>query len=356
MLDIKKRFRNQGVAPAFSSLEPKSFDSNACQAKAPQRIPGLRNRWGFSFLGNESGGGAVLEQREGKPMQRINLSLGFTALLLSAGVALAQSDTAWNKSYPVSGQPNLVVSVGDSHLNIHSCQSCKEVRITVTMENTSLSKYTLEESQSGDTIHFSLKEKTNFGLHADWHAKKVLVDVETPRELTLDASSSDGGLTASDLHGNLTIHTSDGSQDLEGVSGNLKLRASDGALRLHNATGTLEARTSDGSQEISGSFSTLELQSSDGSISVALAEGSKLNAESRIESHDGSVTLKLPKSFQADLAVSAHDGSIKSTLPLVVEGYNSNGNDGHEIHGKYNGGGSLLTIHTNDGSVHLSTM
>jgi Putative adhesin len=289
-------------------------------------------------------------------MKTLALNLALSALLLPAAAATAQSDTMWDKSYPVSGQPSLFLSAGDSHLNIHPCGSCKTVHIHVTAENTSLSRYTLEESQSGDTVNFSLKEKPHMGVHINWHSSSVRVDVETPANLTLEARCADGNLTATDLHGDLTIHTSDGSQELSGLSGNLKLHSSDGHLQLRNGSGALEARSSDGNQDIAGSFSSLQLHSSDGSITLELAEGSHLSSDSRVESSDGSVTLRLPKSFPAELAVSTSDGSIQSTLPLVVDGFNSKGNSGHNIRGKFNGGGSLLTIHTSDGSVHLTTL
>jgi Putative adhesin len=289
-------------------------------------------------------------------MKIIALKLALSTLLLSAAAAVAQSDTTWDKSYPVSGQPSLFLVTGDSHLNIHACAGCKAIHIHVTAENTSLSRYTLEENQSGDAVHFSLKEKPHMGVHVNWHSSSVHVDVETPADLTLDARSADGNLVAAGLHGDLTIHTSDGGQELTDLSGNLKLHSSDGHLRVRNASGTLEARSSDGNQDIAGAFTSLQLHSSDGSITIELAEGSHLSSDSRIESSDGSVTLRLPKSFPAELAVSTSDGSIQSTLPLVVEGYNSKGNSGHNIRGKFNGGGSLLTIHTSDGSVHLATL
>ena len=291
-------------------------------------------------------------------MKTITLNLALSILLLSAAAASAQSDTTWDMSYPVSGQPSLVLSTGDSHLNIHSCGACQSVHIHVTASgDATLSRYTLEESQIGNTVHFSLKEKPHMGFHVDWHSSSsVHVDVETPANLTLDARSADGNLTAADLHGDLTIHTSDGNQELTGVSGNLRLSSSDGQLHVRNASGILEARTSDGNQEITGTFTSLQLHTSDGSIRAELAEGSRLSSDSRIESSDGSVTLRLPKSFPAELAVSTSDGSIQSTLPLVVDGYNSKSNSGHSIRGKFNGGGSLLTIHTSDGSVHLARL
>ena len=55
-------------------------------------------------------------------MKTIALKLALSTLLLSAAAALAQSDTMWDKSYPVTGQPSLFLSTGDSHLNIHACE------------------------------------------------------------------------------------------------------------------------------------------------------------------------------------------------------------------------------------------
>ena len=288
-------------------------------------------------------------------MKTVNLNLALSILLLTAAAASAQSDRVWDKSYPVTGEPTLFVSTSDSHLNIHSCGACQTVHIHVSAENTSLSRYNLEENQSGSTVHFSLKEKMRVGVHFDRHSS-VQVEVETPGKLTLDAGCGDGNLTAADLHGSLTIHTSDGRQELTGLSGDLKLHSSNGHLTVRNASGSLEARSSDGSQDISGAFTSLQLHSSDGPITIELAEGSKLSSDSRIESSDGSVTLRLPKTFQAELAISASDGKVESTLPLVVEGFSSKDNSGHSIRGKFNGGGPLLTIHTSDGSVHLSAL
>jgi hypothetical protein len=289
-------------------------------------------------------------------MKNIALNLALSTLVLSAAAATAQSDTTWDKTYAVSGQPTLSLSTGDSHLNIHACNGCQAVHIHVTAENTSLSRYILEEAQSGNSVNFSLKEKPHMGLHVNMHPSSVNVDVETPANVTLDARCSDGNLTAAGLHGDITIRTSDGNQELTGVSGDLKLHSSDGHLNVRNASGTLETRGSDGTQDIAGAFTSLQLHSSDGSITIELAEGSHLSSDSRIESSDGSVTLRLPKSFPAELAVSTSDGSIQSTLPLVVDGFNSKGNSGHNMRGKFNGGGSLLTIRTSDGSVHLATL
>lgn len=283
------------------------------------------------------------------------LRLAPAALLLPSLAAVAQnSDTSWQKSYPLNGRPTLNLEVGDSSLTVHPCPSaCTAVHVRVTLQGTTLSRYTLEESQSGNAVRFSLKQKPNLGFHIQWHnAQTVRVDVETPPELTLQARTADGSLDLHDLRGDITSTSSDGSQTLENISGNLRLHGSDGGITVRRSSGTLEARTSDGSLDVSGNFSALQLHSSDGAMRVALDEGSRLTQPSSIQGSDGSIDLRFPQHFPADLDLRTSDGSIQSSLPLTVEALGSTSK--HDIHGKLDGGGAPLSIRTSDGSIRLS--
>ena len=69
----------------------------------------------------------------------------------------------------------------------------------------------------------------------------------------------------------------------------------------------------------------------------------------RLESGDGSVSLELPPDLSADVDLHTGDGHIDLDMPVTTEGKIRT----NEIHGKLNGGGSLLTIHTGEGSIHL---
>jgi hypothetical protein len=61
------------------------------------------------------------------------------------------------------------------------------------------------------------------------------------------------------------------------------------------------------------------------------------------------VTVQLPDAFAADVELHTGDGHISLDMPVSVEGQLGHNN----IHGKLNGGGNLLTIHTGDGSIRL---
>jgi DUF4097 and DUF4098 domain-containing protein YvlB len=140
---------------------------------------------------------------------------------------------------------------------------------------------------------------------------------------------------------------------LDHVSGDLRVKSGDGHVKITNAEGALEARTSDGNLSVDGTFHVLAVHTSDGTLDLNLRQGTKLTEASTIQSSDGSVTLHLPQSFAADLDVHTSDGHVDCALPLTMDHYHSSGGEGHDLHGKLNGGGAPLTIHTSDGSVKI---
>jgi len=279
-------------------------------------------------------------------------------LLMAVGVVSTQAGGAdWQKSYPVSGKASVAVSTGDASTEVRSCGSCREVRIRVEWNDREPGDYFLNEFKSGDQVNFELKEKPHFGFHIGGGMRRgPHVTVETPSVADLNARTADGALKVSGIQGSLELHTSDGAVDVWDVAGTVRLTASDGAIRIHNASGTLESRSSDGSVAIDGRFTAVQVHTSDGSLDLTLAEGSKLTAASHIESSDGQVKVRLPRSLAADLDVHTSDGRIDCSLPVTTEGYNSSNSSGHSLRGRLNAGGAPLAIHTSDGNVTISAL
>jgi len=281
------------------------------------------------------------------------------ALALAAGICISAQAGAqdWQKSYPVSGKASLTVSSGDASVDLRSCGACRAVSVRVEWMDRKPADFTLTEFQTGDHVSFELKEKPRLGIHismGNYHEPRVTV--ETPTALDLEARTSDGGLHVSGVQGNLELHTSDGGVDVEDVGGSLRLTASDGSIKIHNVTGTLESRSSDGYATIDGKFTALQVHTSDGNLDLTMAEGTQLAGASRIESSDGRVTVKLPRTLAADLDVHTSDGRISCELPLTMEGYNSAHSSGHNLRGHLNAGGVPLAIQTSDGNVTIAAI
>jgi DUF4097 and DUF4098 domain-containing protein YvlB len=285
------------------------------------------------------------------------------ALLLAGAAALAamptlaqDADHLWTKSYSVSGRPTLNLEIGDAGVQISPCGTCREIRIKVETEGAKLSDYRLEESQTGDQVRFLFKEKPHVGVHITWHKTQTKVTVETPAELALEARSGDGNVNVSGLSGELGLTTGDGNLTADHLSGKLRVKSSDGHVKITDSTGALEARTSDGNLTVDGVFNSVAVHTSDGQLEMRLREGTKLSEPSSIQASDGSVTLRVPQGFAADLNVHTSDGHVDCTLPLTMDHYDSKDGGGHNLHGKLNGGGTPLTIHTSDGSVKIEQL
>lgn len=294
-------------------------------------------------------------------MRRVRAAMSFSALaiglaLMAGACALAQTGAGdWQKSYPVSGKASMTLGTGDASVELRSCGDCREVRVRVEWRDRKPGDFNLNEFQSGDHVNFELKEKPHLGIHfVMGQIHEPQVTVETPAALDLEARTSDGGLKISGVQGSLELQTSDGAVDVEDVQGAVRLTASDGSIRIHNVTGTLESRSSDGQATVEGKFTAMQIHTSDGNLDLTVADGSTLNTASRIESSDGRITVRLPRTMAVDLDVHTSDGQINCALPLTMEGYNSAHSSGHTLRGHLNGGGVPLTIHTSDGNVTIT--
>jgi hypothetical protein len=292
------------------------------------------------------------------PAMKTKLPLAVLGLaVLTTLTAVAQdSDHSWSKTYQVAGKPTLTFETSDASVQFTSCGDCREIRIHVQTEGRKLSDYRLEEGQTGDQVHFLFKELPRLGVQITWHNERTRVTVETPAQLTLQAKTSDGAVSLAGLQGELGLTTGDGDVTIDHVSGDLRIKSGDGHVKISNASGALEARTSDGNLTVDGLFHAVTLHTSDGTLDLNLREGTKLTEASSIQSSDGSVTLRVPQSFAADLNVHTSDGHVDCALPLALDHYNSSGGDGHDLHGHLNGGGTPLTIHTSDGNVKIEQL
>src|SRR3984885_113632 len=284
-------------------------------------------------------------------------ALALAALtVLSSLTGLAQDpDHSWSRTYPVNRKPTLTLETSDAGVEFRSCGDCHEIRIHVEVVGRKLSDFRLEEHQTGDEVHFLFKELPHLGAHVSWHKQQTHLTVESPSELTLQARTSDGNVTLSGLQSELSLTTGDGNVTLDHVSGNLRIKSGDGHVKVTDADGAIDAHTSDGNLSVDGLFHALALHTSDGTLDLNLREGTNLAGPSTIQSSDGSVTIRVPQSFAADLSVHTSDGHVDCSLPLTMDHYQSGGS-GHELHGKLNGGGTPLTIKTSDGNVKIESL
>jgi DUF4097 and DUF4098 domain-containing protein YvlB len=249
-----------------------------------------------------------------------------------AAAPMARADE-WAKTYTVSGKPELRVDTSDADISVDTWdKNTIEAHITSNRFKINGSDLKLDEHQSGDTVQISLRFPSHpimFGFGGK--NQRVEITIHMPREGRMNLRTGDGHIRIANFKGAMELESGDGHQDIDSVDG------------------TLRARTGDGHIHARGRFDNLELSTSDGSVDARVMNGSTMNSSWTVRTGDGSVTLDLPEHFAADLDMHTGDGHIRVDMPLAVEGHISERN----IHGKLNGGGNTLTVHTGDGSINL---
>ena len=258
----------------------------------------------------------------------------FAVLTLGLATSVAHADE-WSKTYTLQGKPDLRVETSDASIRVDTWdQNTIEAHVTTEKWKIGEGGVRVTEHQAGDTVQLEVRnphETCIVCIHISGRGHHTEVVIHMPKE------------------GRVNLRTGDGSIELSNFKGPMELQTGDGHAELASVDGSLHAHTGDGHIRAEGRFDALDLHTSDGHIDARALPGSTMGSGWELRTGDGSVTLEVPADFAADVDLHTGDGHINLDLPVTVEGQLSHNN----IRGKLNGGGSLLTIHTGDGSIRL---
>jgi DUF4097 and DUF4098 domain-containing protein YvlB len=258
----------------------------------------------------------------------IGLILG--SLVCSWAAVPARADD-WSKTYTITGKPDLRVDTSDANIHVSTWdQNTIEAKVTTTRYKIGDDGIRIEEHQTGDVVEIDVRFP-HHGITIGWANHSVEVNIHMPREGRVDLRTGDGKIEIGNFKGEMQLHSGDGSQEIDGADGKLRATTGDGHIRAN------------------GRFDELDLKTGDGRVEARALAGSAMARGWRLETGDGTVTLEVPENLAADVDLHTGDGHIDLDLPVTTEGKIREG----EVHGKLNGGGNLLVIHTGDGSIRL---
>ena len=300
------------------------------------------------------------------PNAKLLLTLGF--VMLVAAIAPHANAEEWTKTYPVTGRAQVRVETNDGAVQIYTGDS-KQVDFRVVYNDYEMNKNIhVDSRQDGDSVQINARVNGHWGFSWGSNRRGIRIEVHMPKDADLQIDTGDGSVTTQSVNGKVKIHTGDGSVrtqevsgdvdidtgdgsiTVDGAKGDIRLRTGDGHIDARNLDGKVDAMSGDGHIKLDGRLDALTVKTGDGSIDARLQPGSKLNSSWSIRTGDGSVDVVLPPDLQANIDASTNDGHISLGIPVTVEGTFSNS----QIHGKMNGGGQPLVIHTGDGSIRLS--
>jgi hypothetical protein len=298
----------------------------------------------------------------------IRTGMACAALLAAAAIAPSARAEDVVKSYTVTGRANVHVDTNDGSVRVTTGDN-KQVEFHVEYHGLELGRnLRVDSRQDGDKVELTARMTGHWGFSWGHNSRGLHIEVRMPRDAdlqvetgdgsvqadsingTVNIHTGDGSVKANSLNGSIDLHTNDGSIAVDSLKGDIRLRTGDGSIEARDLDGKVEADSGDGHIRIVGRFDALNVKTGDGSVDTRVLPGSKMVSSWTIRTGDGSVDIVLPSDFQTNIDASTGDGHISLGIPVTVEGTFSNS----QIHGKMNGGGQPLTIHTGDGSIRLS--
>jgi len=277
---------------------------------------------------------------------RRTLSMTFAVALVALATATAARADQWSKNYSVSGKPDLTISADNGRVQVIP-GAAGQVSVRVTTTNRRIpDDVRVTASQDGNAIKVEVKQAHHF-FHIE--SGSVEVDITVPAQVDLDLKIGNGPISIGAISGNLRAGTGNGRIEATGAHGGIYLRTGNGRITVSGLDGSLDAHTGNGSVDASGRFSALSAESGHGQVKVTVLPGSKMASAWEVRSGVGSVTVRLPAQFSAELDGSTGVGRITIDFPVTVSGELNHSS----IHGRIGNGGPTLRVHTGVGSVHI---
>jgi hypothetical protein len=282
------------------------------------------------------------------------LVLGCLSSACSIDVAGAGVTVLEEKTFTLTGQPELTLRTGDGSIEVRSWDR-NEIHLEIhrraatTEEAKALE---VKTSQDGNRIVIDAPDRHGpRTIHiGNWVGESVSFVVRVPRQLLMDATTGDGSISLEDLEGKLTLRSGDGSIRGGRVQGDVSAHTGDGSIALTDAAGRVDLDTGDGSVRLSGRLEAIRVHTGDGSVTLDVLDGSQMAGDWSLDTGDGSITVDLPSQFSAEIDASSGDGTIR------VNGNSANRNR-DEDRGRYNGrlgaGGRTLSARSGDGSISI---
>lgn len=275
-------------------------------------------------------------------MKRCHLSL----FVLLVGTLAFAAEGSFQRTLQVSGPVDLEIQTGAGNITVHAGGG-NTVQVNGTIKGHGFdADERVRQLESNPPI-----EQDGNNIRVGHVSSELLQNISISYDITVP--------TATSLH----AHTGSGNERIEGIRGPAEARTGSGGIEITNLAGELRASTGSGSITLQNIQSSVNAHTGSGSIRASGIDGAfdgrtgsgnidaegKPTSEWRLHTGSGSVTVRLPSEAAFDLAAHTGSGSISVDQPVTVHGTVGR----HELRGKVRGGGTLVSLETGSGNIHV---
>lgn len=129
----------------------------------------------------------------------------------------------------------------------------------------------------------------------------------------------------------------------------LSLRSTNGGISISDVEGQIEFRTVNGGVKLMNLAGDVTGRTSNGGVDVDLNGATWVGAGLNVETSNGGVRLRIPEQYSARLEAGTVNGGFEIDFPLAVQGRVD-----REISANIGAGGPLIRVRTNNGGLKVT--
>ncbi len=172
----------------------------------------------------------------------------------------------------------------------------------------------------------------------------IRFEIETPGDTQLRAHADSGGIHVADIHGPVDCKTDSGGIEITDVSAAVHAAADSGHITARNINGSLFAHVDSGGINASGIAGSIDARTESGSLKLAQTTPAAITAKA----DSGNVTVTLAPGAGYEVSAETDSGHISVPEMTVHSTFSS-----HHIEGTIRGGGPLIKLKADSGSVTI---
>jgi DUF4097 and DUF4098 domain-containing protein YvlB len=273
-------------------------------------------------------------------------------------VGAAQFSTQEEKKFAVTGTPQVDLRTFDGSIEVRGWDK-PEVLVEIEKRGNSqaaVDKIQVKATQTGNTITVDIPKVASTAHVIFGPSPSASLIVSVPIQSVLKLDSGDGSVTIKRINGKINVHTGDGSVHVTEAKGDLFVRTGDGSIQIAEIDGLVDVETRDGSITVDGVLRAVRADSGDGSIKLTARKGSAMESDWAAATGDGSIEVRVPDGFGADVDARSNDGRVRIEGLAVGDEARARdeSRDRSSAAGKIGDGGKVLKLRTGDGSISLT--
>jgi DUF4097 and DUF4098 domain-containing protein YvlB len=177
-------------------------------------------------------------------------------------------------------------------------------------------------------------------------------EVSVPQDVELQIHNDSGGVSVSNVLGDMNVETIAAGVDLQDTAGYLTVKTVGGAFQCLRCSGRLEVTS------ISGNFKLMDLKSS--YVRAQTSEGNILfngsfmpNATYVLKNYSGAIEVRFSPGDSFDLSARSLKGKVNNEAKLTPSAHHSLPSKFASAFGTYNSGRAHVELNSFDGTINI---